>query len=46
MKYLIPILFVLLAASVVYAVTIDPNCINQCMARGYSYDICARMCTY
>ena len=45
MKYLAPILFVLIVASVVY-VTIDPNCINQCMARGYSYDICARMCTY
>lgn len=46
MKYLIPILFVLLVASVVYAVTIDPQCIQACLKQGYSYDFCHRMCTY
>lgn len=40
------IIIILSIAALCYAVTIDNNCISQCMAKGYSYDICARMCTY
>jgi len=45
MKKLLVVIGLLLVAATVYAST-DYTCMNRCLAQGYLYAYCQRVCSY